>query len=309
MSRSDDTLSSVMPLRSVGWLIAAVVMLLAGAEIATRFVIMPTSRIERRVDRELSAARRVAGAQSVMLVGNSLMLYGLREESVPQLVAAPWHATRVTVEQTSYLDWKYGLRELWRRGASPAILAVMLDAGQLTGNGTRSDYSALRILGGTDIVPFGRDAGMHPTDISRLLLSHVSALYGFRSESRKVLLGRLLPGMQILGGRLIPRAAGRADTLRTRRVAAERLRSLDSLARSHGARFVFLLPPRLGDQAELRAVTTAAADVGVPLIGPGTSAPYTASDFSDGYHLSGAGATRYESEVRRGLASLLQPPP
>jgi len=305
MMETPATLVSAIRLRSIGVFFGAIAAMLIAAEIATRYVVIPASRIERRIDRELGAAPNAKGSRSVLLVGNSLMLFALREQSVRRLVPEPWRAVRVTVEQTSYLDWKYGLRELWRRGAAPAVLAVMLDASQLTGDMTRADYSALRIIGSEDVIPFGRDAGMHPTDISRLLLSHASALYGFRSESRKVLLGRLMPGMQALGGRLIPRPLGTPDTLKTRRVAAARLRSLDSLARSHGSRLVFLLPPRLGDQSELRAVGAAAQDVRVPLIGPGTARAYTSQEFIDGYHLSDAGAERYESEISRGLTALL----
>lgn len=287
-------------------LLGAVCAMLAGAELATRYVVMPSSRIERRVDTELAAAPGVGGPRSFLLVGNSLLLYAVRDSAIASLAPQGWRARRLAVEQTSYLDWKYGLTELHRRGAQPAVLGVMLDPWQLTSTLTRTDYSALRLVGASDVIAFGRDASLHPTDISRLILSHYSAAYGFRAESRKVLLGRMLPGMERLSQLLIPRSSNVPDTLRTRAVAARRLRALRDAVVAQQSRFIFFLPPRLGDVSELRAVLAAARDAGVEVIGPALSTPYAAADFMDGYHLSDVGAARYAAEVARALSETLR---
>jgi hypothetical protein len=289
--------------------LSVIVLLLLGAEVATRRVAMPASQIERRVASELQRAANYSGERTLLFVGNSLLLYGIRDSVAPLLVPAAWRASRVTVEQTHFLDWKYGLKQFSRRGIRPAVIALMLDAGQLVGDGTRSDYSSLRLLAAQDVIPFGRDAGLHPTEISKLLLSHYSAFYGFRAESRKVLISRLMPGMQALTSLLVPKRTGAADTLRTRRVAESRLRELRDLAGASGARLIFLVPPRLGSYADDRAVVAAAADAGVEFIAPDVERPYAEAEFLDGYHLSAAGAERYETHVRDALAKMLAAKP
>jgi hypothetical protein len=296
--------ASVRP-RDILVLLSAIAFLLAGAEVLARRVAIRASRIERRVDQELTAAPAVSGPKTVLFAGNSLMLYALRDTVVPSLVPEGWRAGRLTVEQTSFLDWKYGLRELWRRGARPAVIALMLNPGQLTGNQTRRDYTAMRMLGASDVIAFGREADMHPTEISRLVLSHYSTFYGFRSESRKVLLGRLIPGMDGLAAVFLRGSTPAVDTLRMRSVAAERLRLLAAEVRSRGSQFVLLLPPGLGDQSPLRAVVAAATDAGVRVVVPDAARPYSEADFFDGFHVSPTGAARYEHDTRTALLPML----
>jgi hypothetical protein len=291
--------------RDIAVLLCVIALLLLGAEVLARRVMIRSSRIERRVDQEMTAAPTISGPKTVLFVGNSLMLYALRDSVVPSLVPSGWHAGRLTVEQTSFIDWKYGLRELWRRGARPTVVALMLNPGQLTGNQTRRDYTAMRMLGAADVIPFGREAELHPTEISRLVLSHYSTFYGFRSESRKVLLGRLIPGMEGLAAMLLKGGTAAVDTMRLRTIAAERLRLLAAEVRSRGSTIVFLLPPRLGDQSDMRAVVAAAADAKVAVIGPDAAQPYVDADFFDGFHVSPQGAARYESDTRTALQSML----
>lgn len=285
--------------------VSVIALLMLGAEIATRRVLMPSSKIEHRVASELQRAAGYSGDRSLLFVGNSLLLYAIRDSVAPLLVPDSWRASRVTVEQTHFLDWRYGLKQFARRGVRPAVIALMLDAGQLTGDGTRSDYSALKLLAAQDVIPFGRDAGLHPTEISKLLLSHFSAFYGFRAELRKVLLSRILPGTQELTALLVPKRAGVSDSLRTRRVAASRIRELSELARSSGARLIFLVPARLGSNADDRAVVAAAGDARVDVIPPDAVRPYDATEFIDGYHLNVAGAARYEKHVGAALTKML----
>lgn len=285
--------------------VSVIALLMLGAEIATRRVLMPSSKIEHRVASELQRAPGYSGDRSLLFVGNSLLLYAIRDSVAPLLVPDSWRASRVTVEQTHFLDWRYGLKQFARRGVRPAVIALMLDAGQLTGDGTRSDYSALKLLAAQDVIPFGRDAGLHPTEISKLLLSHFSAFYGFRAELRKVLLSRILPGTQELTALLVPKRAGVSDSLRTRRVAASRIRELSELARSSGARLIFLVPPRLRSNADDRAVVAAAGDARVDVIPPDDVRPYDATEFIDGYHLNVAGAARYEKHVGAALTKML----
>ena len=261
------------------------------------------------MDRELSAAQALRGPRTFLLVGNSLLLAALSDTQVARLAPSGWDARRLVVEQTSFLDWKYGLAELRRRGAQPAVFGVMLDPGQLTSVRTRSGYAALRMLGAADVVPMGLDAHLHPTEISRLVLSHYSTFYGFRSESRNILLGRLIPGMPALVRLFTKSRGGAPDTVRTRRVARERLATYKRLVEAADACFLFVQPPlttTAATMAEVRAVGMAAADVGVAVVTFDPDRPYEAGEFADGYHLNTAGSRRYFGEtserVRRAIS-------
>lgn len=300
----DKSDSQAVGVKDVVILFAAIASLLAFAEVATRKVVIPASRIERRVEAEIESAHAARGPRSLLVIGNSLLLHGIRAESIDSLVPVGWRAWRLPVEQTSYLDWKYGLHELWNSGAHPTVTAIMLDPGQLTSSQTRTDYSALRLIGAGDVIPMGRDAQLHPTEISRLVLSHFSTYFGFRGESRKVLIAKVIPGMADLVELMLGKGGGAVDTIALRTTATERLRELQAEVQSSGSRFVFILPPLLDNDAQLRAAAQAARDAGIALVMPDLSKPYVAADFLDGYHLTDAGAARFEAEVREGLARL-----
>ncbi len=269
---------------------------LAAAEIGTRTWVVRMSRIERRTADELQTAVVPVpnGRRSMMFVGNSLLLHAVDSDTIEAALPPGWTLKRLVVEQTYYLDWLYALPRLFRRGANPTVVAVMLDAGQLTANETRGDYAAYRLFGLGDAIQVGRSAGLHRTEISRLVTSNLSVYYGFRGESRKVLLSHVVPGMNDLSTLLIPRANVRPpDTLAIRRIAGERLRILRGLVEQRGARLVFLLPPGLGTEAAARAIRAAGQDAAVPVVPAFDPRDYTASDYLDGYHLNARGSARY----------------
>jgi hypothetical protein len=295
-------------LRSIGLLLGTVIALLIGAEVLARRIVIPASRIERRVMAEFAGVRDFNGPNTVLVAGNSLLLYGIRDSVLPQLMPPGWSARRLAVEQTAAIDWKYGLRKLYRENTRPAVVALALDPGQLTSNLTRTDYSAMRMVSTGDVIAMGREANLHPTEISRLVLSNLSAFYGFRAESRKVLLGRLIPGMDRLMTMIVPKPPEFSDSLRLEREATARLRTLAAGIASNGARLVFVLPPRLNADIDARAVARAARAAGVPIITPDLTIPYDTADFFDGYHLSDKGATRFEREFQTALRPLLTPP-
>ena len=290
--------------RWIAILLAVVVLLLLAGELGTRRIAMPSSRIERRIHADIDSARHIGAAHgtSVLIVGNSLLERAVDTLLLHQGMAPEWTARRLDVEQTYYLDWWFGLRSLWDAGAGPSHIVVMLDAGQLASPLTRGDYSAMRLVSARDLISMGREAGLHPTEISRLVLSHFSAYYGFRGESRKVLLGKIIPGMAELVGHFTPRGHGKADTVATEAVAYARLRDLKAAIEAHGATFTFAIPPVSELRGDTRAVVRAAVRAGVPVIVP---EPLPAQLFFDGYHVNDTGARLYTGQFVHDLRARL----
>ena len=279
------------------------------AEVGVKYVLIPLSRIERRIDGEIAAAIRPPDGQrpELLLVGNSLLLFATQDSVLWRDLPSPWDLRRVVIEQDEFLDWRYTLPRLGEAGAQPRVVAVMLDPGQLTGNVLRGDYSFYRLLTARDAISIGRRAGLHPTEISRLLLSSGSTFYGFRKEMRSNLLGRIIPGMAPLSKFFQPGpASADVDTVAMRLRAKQRLLELNTVVHEMGgAELVLILPPLLHREAELRAVRNGAADAGVEVIlafAPGSYAP---SEFIDGYHLNMAGSSRFMRELLPALDSTL----
>ena len=276
------------------------------AEVATRTVIVPASRIERRTSAELEAARSISphDTPSILLVGNSLLSYGLNADTLSRDMGSKFRIRRAIVEQTQYEDWRFGLRDLWRRGSRPSVAVLMLDPRQFLSDYSRGDYSAWRLVGAPDVIAFGRVSHLHPTEISRLVLSHFSAFYGFRNEMRKILLGRLLPGipewMVSVGPPAVPHVTPGDIGARIR----ARLRELQSDADGTGVRVVLVGPPAL-ESALHGAFQTAGLETGVSVLVPEANYRFDASDFVDGFHLNAKGAQRFTRDLAEQLDALM----
>ena len=197
---------------------------------------------------------------------------------------------------------------LYDIGARSTIEALMLDPGQLVGDMTRGDYTAFRLARKRDVVLLGEEAHLHPTEISRLVLSSWSSFYGFRGESRKVLLSKIIPGMSELAVMLAPRANRAAqdqDTSRLQHAVFSRLQRFRSESLLRGSRAVLILPPVSRSESTLRAVVRAGREADVPVLLAYAPGSYVTSEFSDGVHLNAIGRSRFTRELVIALDSLL----
>ena len=78
---------------------------------------------QRADDRHRTASD---GRTHVLVVGNSLLDEDVRFDRLHDALAARWDARRFVVEQTFYYDWYYGLKRLYREGARPDVVVLML---------------------------------------------------------------------------------------------------------------------------------------------------------------------------------------
>lgn len=271
------------------------------AEVLVRFGIGPASRIEGRIERESRAAlsiKKGAGeTKTLLMIGNSLLLEGVDFPVYRNYMAPEVSATRFVVEQTDFLDWYYFLRKMYHSGGQPDIVVLNLTATQLANDQIRGEYFAYRMLSTGDVLSAARAAHLSATQTFSLLLGNLSAFYGTRSETRKFVLAKLIPGMNDLVAALVPRGAA-APLEREFAVQrlSERLLALDQLVREHGGKFILVEPASLGVHG-LEYMAEAGQRTGVPVLEPMRAGSLSKTDFRDGFHLTPEGATRHTSAL------------
>src|SRR5579862_83301 len=175
-------------LRPIGGTLALFAVLLAGLEGATRLGFTRISRIESRIRGEYVRAVAVRpgtpARPTILLLGNSLLLEGVDYESLQRTLASRATAVRFVIEQTSYLDWYYGIRRLLAEGARPDRIVLCLNVSQLLSNSIRGEYSAFYLIRTQDIAKAGRAAGFDLTKLSGLFLARYSLFYAGRNSVR-----------------------------------------------------------------------------------------------------------------------------
>jgi hypothetical protein len=283
--------------RYLAILIASLCLLAAVLEVSVRFELPRVSRVEARMKAEYNAslALRSGGEhKSVLVAGTSLLLTDVDFPKVQTALAPEIQVSRYTVEQTRYLDWYYGLRLWYAKGASADVVLVCLNSRQTISDLVRGDYFAYTMMRTADFWSASRAAKLSPTDTFSLLLGSVSAFYGTRTETRKVLLGRFVPGVNQVARMVAPPQNrilleyGPATEVITRRLSQMR-----ALVSGHRGRLIFLAPATR-DAADLSIFLAAGARAGVTVMVPLEVASVLPSDFKDdGFHLNEAGAAKY----------------
>jgi hypothetical protein len=282
------------------FLVCTVLGVLAGCEVAARYALQRISRIEKRTELErravLSMNKRSGSSLQVLVIGNSLLLEGIDFPSLQQSLKPEFQLVRYVVEQTAYLDWYYGMRALYSQGIHPDAVLLLLNAEQLASDEIRGDYFACRMMQARDVLSVSRDAGLSHTAAFGLLFARGSAFYGTRSETRKVLLSRVVPVIRELRPLLIPPEPPPADRQVVVRTAAERLNSFDTLVREHGGRFIFTEAPGL-NPTDAASAREACERAGVPALVPLDPKSLSEKEFRDGFHMNPAGAARYTAAL------------
>lgn len=282
-------------------LLCVVSALLGGAELTVRLGLTRISRIEGRIVREYCSAlaiRHVSGGpRNVLVVGNSWLLYGVDLPALRNSLSPRFAASRYVVEQTTYLDWHYGMRALYARGSRPDVVVLCLNATDMAVDDLRGDFFAYHMMLPRDLLSVSRDAGLRPTQTLSLLLANFSYYYATRLETRKFLLTTAMPTFRTLRASIVPPARPPLDPVRAVAVIADRLRQFDALVRSHGGRFIFVEAPTRRSCDESWALE-AAARSGVPVVVPMPAASLHDPDFREDHeHLNESGATHYTAAL------------
>jgi hypothetical protein len=300
-----------VPLRRSLALLAILCTLGFTLEFGARFAVPRISRIEKRVVKEYQAALAAPqpGRRMILVLGNSLLEAGVNFDRLRAGLGPSFDTRRWMVEQTSYWDWLFGLRRLLAEGARPNVVVLLLERHQVVTDEYRGDYFAHRMMLASDLTSVASSLRLHPTVAAGMFTARASAFWGLRTELRKVLLGRLMPDLPILMGRLLitPGAQFSPEYLASK--GRGRLVNLRDTAAAGHARFVFVMIP--GPEATARyaaklkaAVTSDHVDMIMPL----HDGQLGRSDFRDGFHMNEAGAAKYTDALIRELRAVLDTP-
>jgi hypothetical protein len=290
--------------RRAAWILLAGCLAVALAVEATaRVGLDRASKIQRRMADEYRLARTIGtgaspGRTHILFVGNSLLDEDVRFDRLHDAVAPQWDARRFVVEQTLYYDWYYGLKRLFREGARPDIVVLMLSTRQWVRTEIRGDYSAYYLISTRDLVDATRDLNLNATQATSLAFANVSKFWGARAEMRNFILGHMMPGL----GRLMAFSSVADPTPivdeAVARDVSDRLARLNALVSSHGGRLVIVLPVLAEPQDGSAGFMRAARALHVSVLRPVPSGTFGLNMYRDaGFHLNPEGAAAFTEQL------------
>ena len=293
--------------RSIWAILLGLLLTALAAELFTVLAIHYVSKIGRRTLQEYGDAQRLAtrsasGRPTMLLLGNSLLLAGVDYPTLRNQLSPQYDVHRLVFEQTEYLDQFYVLRTLLRNGMRPHYVVLCTSVNHLIGNENRGEFMS-RFMEARDVASLGRRQHLDATTLSGLMFAHWSQWYAFRAETRKAVLGAVMPKVpemaMILGLRPAPPVS--ADEIRYK--AEPRLRELKSLCDQYGVRLAILVPPaRRQDHADI--VVSLGEHIGIPVLVPEPGGAMGADLFGDGFHLNRAGAEIFTAKTQSELMTL-----
>src|SRR5438876_818812 len=104
-----------------------------------------------RVSQQYADALRLRHAKprepmSVLMVGNSLLLYGVDVDRLQKLTSSQLSIHPIFLEATGYYDWLYALRRLFRDGSRPQVVVLGVGVNAFLSNAVRQDYAPLMLF-------------------------------------------------------------------------------------------------------------------------------------------------------------------
>ena len=292
----------------ISYLLLAVFTFLILVEFVAAYGLHRVSKIQHRIREEYLAAllmrqTHTKGRTQVLLAGNSLLIADVDLSLLKEQLPANFEVKRFAVEQTTYLDWHYGLRRLFVEGSRPDVLVLALTARHLAASEVLGEYFAHNLMRAGDLARVAHDLQLDRTTESNLLFGHVSAFYASRSDIRKWLLGKVFPGMPALM-EILTQVPPQPPSEASLRSIASRLAELKRLTGEYDVRLILLAPPvpAFKEDSYLDVLTAAASAAEVPMLVALRPDELRREDYGpDGLHMNDTGAERHT----RALAPLL----
>jgi len=287
-------------------LVGICAVLMIAIEISSIYLLKHDSLTYARVSRQYDEAvkTRPAGPGEppcVLMVGNSLLLQGVKVDRLQALTSASMRIYPVFLEATGYYDWLYGLRRLFREGARPQVVVVGVGVNYFLENGVRQDYAPMLFFDARDTLAVASDLQLDRTATSNLLLAHSSTFWDTRSAIRTQILRRVVPHIEELFLLVNPRPAA-PEGREFEEIAIPRLRRLRELCEAHGAKLILLVPPTLSSETAVNQMAYAAHTAGVEISVPIDPTALSAKFYQpDGMHLNPEGAVLFTSALAKDL--------
>lgn len=281
-----------------------------GLELGVRYWLPRVGSVHPRWDRERAEAEKIgpqpSGPIQVLSVGNSLMQKGVNFPLLNQMLQPDYTAIRFVVEDTTYLDWYYGLRRLFREGARPKVVVLVLNARQLLAPNVEGDAFAELLMDGRDLLKVKQSVGSDNTVTSNLLAANLSLFYGVRTDVHKWVLLHVLPDFPDLTAKLRGSNPPLPDDSEIEEQATERLKKMADLCAQYGAQFIFVVPPSTAARDGSSAIQQAGIRTGVPVLVPIQPQEMPLDLYSDGFHLNYKGAKLFTHALSLSLRQALK---
>lgn len=287
-------------------------MLMAILELGSIYLVRHGSVTYERVSRQYTEALKIRPAPpgeppSVLMVGNSLFLYGVDLDQFHRLTSGGVRIHPIFMEGTGYYDWLYGLRRLFRHGSRPQVVVLGLEAYSALADGVW-DETPMLLFDTQDALAAASAMKLDRTETTDLLLSHWSAFWGMRGLFRRRMISHLIPGYENLVPFIRPGDFTFPERPAFRAKVEARLRNLRDLCQTHGARMILVIPPTLSSESAVKQMAAAALNTGVQAIVPIDPASLGESFYeADNIHLNPRGAVRFTSALAADLPQVLLP--
>jgi hypothetical protein len=260
------------------------------------------TRISRQYEEALKARPSLPGEPpSVLMVGNSLLLHGVKLDRLKELTSSRMQIYPIFLEATGYNDWLYGLRRLFRQGAKPQVVVLGVGVNYFLRNGVRQDYVPMLFFDAEDTLAAASDLHLDRTATSNLLLEHSSVFWNTRSAIRTQILNHMVPHLEDLF-LLINQKPSIPESPQFEGTSILRLQRLRELCEANGAKLILLVPPTLSSENAVNKMAYAAhiagVDVSVPIDPEALSARFYQRD---GMHLNSEGAQLFTSALAKDL--------
>jgi hypothetical protein len=246
----------------------------------------------------LESSKHQATAPRVLVLGNSLLYWGVEFPKVQESLAPEIDAKRYVVVNTSYFDWYYTMKKLFDEGAKADVVVLVLSPYQLSAMDVREDYFAHHLMKLHDLFSIARDLKLTNTEMSSFALANISQFYDLRGRIRNKQLSKIFPNMGALTS-LITRRANPWDKILPESLFIERLRALRDLAAKSNARFALVIPPFDGGRIDpnVPVVESAGKKAGVQVLVPIKTGALAADHYQDGFHLNELGNEVFTREL------------
>lgn len=303
--------SSIFDSKHPAWtyakiLIGICAILIIGLEISADYLLKHDSGTYARISRQYADALKARPAAprepaSVLIVGNSLLLHGVKVDRLRELTSSEMRIYPIFLEATGYYDWLYGLRRLFREGAKPDVVIVGVGVSYFLTNSVRPDYTPMVFFDARDALAAASDMHLDNTATSNLLLAHSSIFWDTRSAIRTQILNHIVPHLQDLFS-LINQVPAVPEGRGFDAIAIPRLQRVRQLCEANGVKLILLVPPTLSSKSAVdemaEAAHSAGVDVSVPIDPEALSAKFYEPD---GMHLNSNGAVLFTAALARDL--------
>jgi len=292
-------------------LVAICALLVIVFELSSIYLLKHGSGTYARVSRQYNEAVSVRPSgpsepPSVLIVGNSLLLHGIRLDRLDALTSSRMRVYPIFLEATGYYDWLYALQGLFRQGARPQVVVVGVGVNYFLEDGVRQDYAPMLFFNRRDTFAAASDLHLDRTAASNLFLAHESVFWDTRSPIRMQMLKRIVPHLEDLFS-VVNQKPAIPEGSEFAAASIPRLRRLRDLCDQHGAKLIVLLPPTLSSEKAVSEMVDAGRSAGVEISVPIDPATLSAKYYQrDGMHLNSDGAVLFTSALAKDLPLRVQ---